>query len=129
MAKVRVAWDNEEKTAILWRFSGRWTWEDYYAAKRDVIAMMESVEHKVDSIVDLRQTAFIPSGGLSQARALAMKPHPNEGITVMLSSSLFMKTTMSTLGRLYSHIATHYRMADDLDEARALLREMRDSSP
>ena len=45
---VTAEWENEEKTIILYAFSGEWTWEEFDVVAHDVGAMLDSVDHKVD---------------------------------------------------------------------------------
>ena len=66
---VHVEWDNEERTAILWSFVGRWTWGEFDDARKTMSEMLDLVDHPVDTICDVRQMSILPPDLVSRFKA------------------------------------------------------------
>ena len=76
---IVLEWENGQHTIIRWTFSGAWTWDDFEAAQREFHAMLNTVDHNVDVIADLRQSQLLPKDTfanfkrLERAKELAAK--------------------------------------------------------
>src|SRR5688572_14571049 len=46
-------WDEAKKNIILYKFEGKWTWDEFYPAYYESIEMMDSVDYKTNFIMDL----------------------------------------------------------------------------
>ena len=79
---VHVEWWDDDKRIILYEFSGKWTWEEFYPAYHESIQMMDSVDYKVNFIMDLLQSQHIPPGALHHIKRAADFNHPNMGLAV-----------------------------------------------
>jgi len=66
---VHVEWDSEERSIILWSFVGRWTWGEFDDAFKTVRAMLDSINHPVDIICDMRQMSILPPDIVSRFKA------------------------------------------------------------
>lgn len=57
---VAVRWSNSEKTIVIYDIEGRWTWEEFYPAYHEAIAMELSVTHRVDVIMNMHNANLLP---------------------------------------------------------------------
>jgi hypothetical protein len=62
---VTIAWDNEERTILRQTYQGNWTNEEYIAAARNIIAVIDGSPHKVYLIVDFSKSTTNPRLTLS----------------------------------------------------------------
>lgn len=128
---VEVRWYDERQTLIYFRYEGRWTWEDFYAAVDASRAMLDSVDHVVDIIVDMQASAGIPSGDIiTHFRYMARRfEDPRVGQTVIIGMRALVRITSDIMRRLYRHDRCGtLRMAQDMDEALAILAQYRTGS-
>lgn len=92
---IQVGWGDEGKRLIRCKVEGRWTWDELQKALNTTITMMDSVKHKVDFIIDLRQGSLVlnPLSLLGQTRNLATpETHPNEGVKVVIGANGLVQT-------------------------------------
>src|SRR5690606_30228492 len=65
---ITAEWDNPEKTVILFTNAGNQTWEEFFAGVKKVNEMINSVDHKVDLIIDGRELKSIPPSAMTHFR-------------------------------------------------------------
>jgi len=120
---VHVEWDNEEMTAILWSFVGRWTWGEFDDAMRAATAMLETVEHQVDCILDVRQMMILPPDVVSRVKEHYLRRSDNAGriLAVGLDANLQLFWDTFTTLPYAQHLKAHY--FDTLEEARHFYRD------
>jgi hypothetical protein len=120
---ITVKWDNAEKTIIYYTFDGAWTWDEFNAVYQEVYAMLDTVQHKVHAIVDLRNSRLLPRDTLTQMRRLTYEQHENGGLTVFITTNAFAKTLYSILSNLYRRAREIFRLASTPQAAYNILHE------
>jgi hypothetical protein len=118
---ITVKWDNDEKTIIYYTFDGAWTWDEFNAVYQDVYAMLDTVQHQVHAIVDLRSSRLLPRDTLTQMRRLTYEQHENGGITVFITSNPLARTFYSILSNLYRRAREIFRLATTPQDAYDIL--------
>jgi hypothetical protein len=96
---IQVGWQDENKRIIRCAVSGRWTWDELQTALGKTIKLMDSVDHKVDFVIDLRNGSFVinPLSILGQARSVATpETHRNEGVKVVIGANSLVQTAYNT---------------------------------
>lgn len=68
LMSVYVQWDSAERRAVVWTLTGRWSWNEFQAAWEMMQAMLESVEHKVDFIYDVRHMSMLPADTITRLK-------------------------------------------------------------
>lgn len=127
---IRVDWDSQDKAIIKYTFNGYWTWQEMHDAVRHVYAIMATVEHKVDIIVDMTESSFVPKDAIANAHQLAVSVLPNDnysGITVFVGMNTLVRTLLNAVGRLYHQLTDyhHFMFARNLAEAAAMIEAQR----
>jgi hypothetical protein len=122
---IQVQWDNEDKTILRYQYEGAWTWDDLYTALAQGYEWIDTVDHTVDIIIDLRQSSIIPSSALTHARNLDKHRHPRIGLTIAVGANRFIQLLADTFKRLVPSVASQYTLLATLDEARALIARNR----
>ncbi len=118
---ITVTWANEQKTAFNWQFQGQWTWLEYSEAMKQSNAMSDEVSHRIDVIVDLRQSGMIPSNALSYVR-FERAEHPEKmGRIAVVGASIFVKTLIDILSRLNQNFQSRFRVVKTMEEAQQIL--------
>jgi hypothetical protein len=94
---IHIVWDNDERTIIRHVYEGKWTLEEYYALIDQNYNEIDSVNHRVDIINDLREMSGVPSNMTTAIRYAARRAHKNEGINVMVAPPTFVKILVEAI--------------------------------
>jgi hypothetical protein len=126
--KVRVKWDNPERTAILMVFEQGWVWDEYAAAQRDCYALIQSVPHVVDIIIDSTISRGIPPNAIAQARNFTRTRPENAGQIIVVGASKFVRTMGQTVVQLLPNAGIQFAFVDTFHEARSLVERRQEVS-
>jgi hypothetical protein len=120
---ITVRWDNDAKTIIYYIFDSAWTWDEFNTIYKDVYAMLDTVEHKVHAIVDLRTSRLLPRDTLTEMRRLTYEQHKNGGITIFITANALARTFYSILSNVYRRAREIFRLVNTPEEAYAVIAE------
>lgn len=118
---ITVGWDNAEKTTLRYNLEGRWDWNSFYAALKQADALMDTVMHEVDIIVDISQSQHIPEGMISHIGSLGRKVHRNAGLTTLVGTNRFVVTLFDLFRKIRPQMSDNVRIVPSLEEARSIL--------
>src|SRR5689334_1470415 len=114
---VRGIWDNEEQTIFRYILEPGWTWDEFFAAKKDANVVMDSVPHKFGVILDLPTDNIIPRDVLANARKGLLAKHPGTLVIVIVSERSFVRTMIETLRGLSPIINIGMEVTPTLEDA------------
>jgi len=117
---IQVVWDDEAKRVIRYIFDERWSWEEFFAAKKDAYNRIATVHHKVGIIMDAPPNMALPPNVLTNVRSALRTKHPNTVVVVFVITTPFLRTMMITLKSLSYLAPVSLEHAATLDEARAI---------
>jgi microcystin degradation protein MlrC len=127
---VSVRWYDNDKTAVVFRFVGKWTWEEYFASRKEMRALQDTVNHLVDHIYDFQDAVgYAPTNVITNFAAATRDHHPNtSGIVVAITNdNAFFNTIARIFLQLYHTftsrheivvVKTRYDVDEALDEQR-----------
>jgi len=117
---ISVNWDNSEHTIIRFIYDGAWNLNDLFDALQDARDLMDTVDYSVAGIVDMRESRLMPNGALSLGRNVTMRKHPNQGKTMIVGASGFVRTLYDVYRKVYRNTfdESSYVFASSLEEAR-----------
>lgn len=122
---IITRWDNKKKTVVLLEFESEWSWTELEEAVEKADALIGSVEHFVDLIIDLEGTS-IPKDIVNAAKTLLSsgEARPNEGARVVVGANGAMKTIYQTLQKTFNTAVQGREIlfAPSLTDARAIIR-------
>jgi hypothetical protein len=129
---VTVIWDDEKQTTQRYIYEGLWTWDEAHEALVEGQQQLDSVDYPVDSIVDMSDTKFIPSGAMVHLKRIFALggAHPNfSGLTVFYKAEGYVKAMHQMVAEVYPDAAKNieFLFASSLEEARDILKAMRPS--
>lgn len=129
---VTVVWDNDEKTVQRYIYRGIWNWDEVHAAVTEGHRMLDTIDHKAASIVDMSGTSFVPSNAIVHLRRVFTVggSHPNySGLTVFLKAHPFIKAIHMMVRDTYPDSAANieFAFASTLDEAYTIIEMQREN--
>ena len=124
---ILTRWDNKKKTIVLPEFESEWTWQDLESAVQRADALIGSVAHYVDLIIDL-EGAAIPKDVFTAAKTLldSGEARPNEGARVVVGANGAIRTIYQTIQKTFNSAVEGREVlfAANLSDARAIIRGM-----
>lgn len=131
---ITVQWENDAKTIARYVFNGQWSFNEVQAAVNQANELMDSVDHKVAMIADLRDSSFTPDGILAQLRQSAMSdtPHRNyAGVTVLVGVGTIAKMMINAAVKLVNPLNNQHTIlfANTVDEARDTIARTNGGNP
>ena len=106
-------------------FESEWSWNDLEEAVQKADALIVSVEHFVDLIIDL-EGASIPKDIMNAAKALLSsgEARPNEGARVVVGANGAMKTIYQGIQKAFGTQVEGREIlfAPSVTDARAIIR-------
>jgi hypothetical protein len=125
---IITRWDDKQQTIVLLEFETSWTLDDLKQAVQEADALIGSVDHRVDLLIDIEDSRM-PSDFMGMARVLLAdgEARGNEGRRVVVgASALFRQGYNAVKAAFRSKLeGREISFAADRDEARAILRSLR----
>ena len=125
---IEVNWANNTQTAIHLTFQRGWTWDHLDQALNQADAMIGSVEHTVNVIIDIRNGGGIPRDFFTVAGELFAQGNPraNEGQRVVVGAGRMMRAVYRGLLNVYGGQLQNrpFLFASTLEEAHRLLQSV-----
>jgi hypothetical protein len=120
-----VDWDDEQKHAVIITYGNAYTWDEYEQALDQTIALIKSVPHQVDLIIDMREGARNPPAGSMfphiRKAAERLRQEPNFGKSVMVGANPFLQTMSRVFAKLPLHRPDASVMVASMQEARRIV--------
>ena len=127
---VTVEWGNPEKNILHVKFLRPWNWDEYYAIYTEGYALTESVEHKVNIIMDFSKSdGRLPASALTHFHKAATNAHPRRGVVVITSPRMMLVKMMVSMIQKIGLIKTPLLFADTVEETYALLKRIMEDRP
>jgi hypothetical protein len=74
---IEFDWENDDQTVLRLVAIDPWNWNDFHKNMRLATFWLDTVDHPVELIVDLRRSETLPAGALGHIRSLGKPLHPN----------------------------------------------------
>jgi hypothetical protein len=117
---VDANWLDDEKTVIVVAYGETWTWDENMAALRKTFEMMESVDHRVHTILDHTHVVRAPRQSIVKIPEMASLPQSsNQGLTIIVGAAGIWHNVAEIFAKLI-RMELHY--VDTREEADALIR-------
>ena len=118
---VHIAWEDERKRVLHYRLDNGWTWDEFFAAKKQANELMDMVSHKLGVIIESPAKPSLPPNIIGNARKALRSTHPNTVVIVIVAEHPLIRTMFHTtraLGRLANF---RVELATTLDEAHTII--------
>jgi hypothetical protein len=116
-----VTWGNPEKTYTVFKFSGKWTWDEYHAAIQKGIDLTEGIPYNVNILLDLSECNLFPNNMLSHFGTSMQRPPRDFDLAVIVTTSGFVQTFATIIDKVYGKKGTRFKVVKTVAEAHALL--------
>lgn len=118
---IEVCWDNLEQTIVRWDFVGDWDWKMFQEAQQQSDKLLQSVEHRVDIIGDVRNSPVLPKNAFGNYNKFQRNTLDNKGWIILVGANPFVKSMVTIFDKLHRVSGLGFAFADTPEEARAML--------
>ncbi len=123
---IVVALSERDVNVIVCELEGKWEWAELYQATAQAESLMRAVASRWGIIVDLSNSAQLPSSVIAQFRRLAAIDYQPIHLIVLVSTTVYVETLCAMFASMYKRLGVKYRLVATRDEAYALIRRERD---
>ncbi len=121
---ITINWGNDEHTLIYIAFDPQWTWREFEALDDQTTATLDSVDHKVNFIVDASNGNRLPRGlPTAQIKQVIKLEHPNSNRMVLVGANTYVRVMLDTALKIISEAGGKIIFAHTIEEARRILAE------
>ncbi len=114
---IEATWLDDTKRAIVYTFTPGWTWTEFTQNNKTVSEMLDTVNYKVDIILDFTVRTVPPPNALSNFRRIAKASHPNRGRIILVGARMLFHTIAGQFVRLASKLSQEILTVDTLEAA------------
>jgi hypothetical protein len=127
---VTIDWLNEKRSAVHIQFIKPWSWDEYYPMSEKGYQMTESVENRVNIIMDFTASGgMLPPSALTHFKKAAEKAHPRRGAIVIVSKRLMLVRTLVNVVQKVVQMKSAILFAESLDEAKDIISHIVEDKP
>ena len=123
---IQVNWANDTQNIVHLTFERGWTWDDLKGAIHQADALIDSMEHTVHLIIDIRNGG-IPNDFLAAAGDIFAQgeARANEGKRVVIGAGILIRAAYRSLQAVYgAKLADRpFHFAGSVDEAYGIIRD------
>jgi tRNA A37 threonylcarbamoyladenosine dehydratase len=120
---IHVSWGNPQKTYTLFRFEGKWTWEEYHEAVAQGFELVKDCDYTVNILIDMMDCRLFPQNLLSHFGTSMRQPPKAFDIAVIATASRFIEVLASTIEKMYGKQQTRFRVARSVEKAHQILAD------
>ncbi|MEO8608713.1 MAG: hypothetical protein ABI690_12560 [Chloroflexota bacterium] len=122
---IQVQWDVQDPDILVFDLRAQWDWNEFHAAVRDGISMMNSLTQPV-YVITLSAHGFPPSSSVLSEFQKVMRILPQNVALIVVVTDNFMVETINQIFFRVSPLGRRIgRLAKTIDAARVLIAEDR----
>ncbi|MEO0595432.1 MAG: hypothetical protein AAF126_04925 [Chloroflexota bacterium] len=117
---IRIFWLDETKKDILqYEFVGKWTWDDFFPIYEEALVLEKEQPHRVDVILDFRQSATIPPNALTHIKSITYKLPDNIGLSIFVTKNHFFQVMHDMAVSIYPPTKQYFVVVKTIEDAHA----------
>lgn len=122
---IHIAWYDDLKTIILQTFDGEFSLDELSKVAVESAAMVRSVPHTVDQIIDFRKVNFKNANLIGAMRTVDRKTPDNQGCVVLVGVNPYLARMLGMAKRIAPRSSANLQIAQSIEEAASLLMRLR----
>lgn len=126
---IQVSWGNEQQRYMLFRFEGKWTWDDYHRSIQEAHELTHEGGYLVSILVDMTDCHLFPQNLISNIRSSVVQHAHETDLVVVVTTSRFVEMLLHTLGKVTGKQWLRLQLARSLEEGERILAEHERQNP
>lgn len=120
---IQVSWGNEQKTYTVFKFIGKWTWDEYHVSIAEAFELVKDIPYTVNILLDITECHLFPQNLLSHVGSSMKQPPKAFDLAVVATSSRFVEVLARTIEKLYGKQKTRFQIARTIEDAHKIFAE------
>lgn len=125
---VQTYWGDTGQSILRVVFEGAWVWDEVYFTLSHAIATSAAQTHRVDLILDFRESGRIPPHAADHFRAMVENQPANVELIVFVTTGQFMVMLLRALMQVSGVLRHKARTVSHLEDALQLIERDRGAS-
>ena len=127
---ITIDWLNEKQNTVHLKFIRPWTWDEYYPVSEKGFQMADSVNHRVNIIMDFSESGgVLPPSALTHFKKAAEKAHPRRGAIIFVSKHMLLTKSLANVIQKLVKMKSALLFANTLDEAKTIISHIVEDKP
>lgn len=122
---IHIAWYDDLKTIILQTFDGDFSLDELSKVAVESAAMVRSVAHTVDQVIDFRKVNFKNANLIGAMRTVDRKTPDNQGCVVLVGVNPYLARMLGMAKRIAPRSSANLQIAQSIEDAVSLLMRLR----
>jgi hypothetical protein len=126
---VNLEWYVDPHVCFI-RCRDRWGWSDLYESIGAAADIADSVAPtRIDTVLDLKHSRLLPDGPIiTHLRNICLRSRSNQGVIALLGADRVVRSFVMMFDKVYPALAGRFLLADDAEEALALIHLHREQA-
>jgi hypothetical protein len=120
---IKVVWDNPQHTIVRYIYDEKWTWDEFFQAREEAVALIDTVDYKVGVIMDAPPNVQLPPNILMHAKNVLQGRHENTVIVAFVATRPFLRAMFKALVQITRGRESTIVLCANVDEAREVIRD------
>lgn len=120
---IYIDWDTPEKQVVRFDIESTGDWSEFRQAVKQANALINSVDHTVDLIINPQPGAEPGRGAMPIFKNAQLDAPANQGVTVIVETKLFARMLVNAFCRVYRDMQDAIIVVASLEDARRVLRK------
>ncbi|MFQ3565896.1 MAG: hypothetical protein SNJ59_02745 [Aggregatilineales bacterium] len=116
-----IFWDDKKHRRLRYVFAGVWDWDEFYAQIDAGCALIATVAHPVDMLLDFRMAGALDPDAVLKLKRAASLAEDLDGRCVVIADDAAMQTTYHLFLHVYPRLQAKFFLCTTVEEAHALL--------
>jgi hypothetical protein len=126
---VQYDWEDAQQSVLYHQYQGKCTWDEFFTATDDVLALVRTVPHPVIHLVDITEATFhYHKDSFTLSRKIASKIIQSGG-TLIIVLNFRLAPLFNVFIKLNGQMAGHVIAVGSLAEARAQVTRLQAAIP
>lgn len=99
-----ITWDDKSQTVLRYILTGTWTWAEFRLGVDEAVALINSVDHPVDVILDLRNSESLPLDNpfpTLKYMVSVVPPNASQTAFIIVGGQSLMVALVNSLQKIY----------------------------
>lgn len=118
---IQLRWDDPDHTILLYTFTPPWQWDEYYRAADSEWDLLDAVNYRVDTILDVSDLDSFPKDAATHFKNAGAHVHRNRGLLLLVGKDQVIMPFCDMLREIYPRSIGEILLASTLTRARTFV--------
>ena len=108
---------NQEDRIFVYKFQGKWTWNELYTARQAEKNIMQGNDSRFDVILDFTEAIGLPGSEFNNVKYMTEGADENVVLITVVGANTFMQRIYDITSKIFPQVANRYLFVTDFEAA------------